>query len=158
MDDTRIRLDAHQGGFTLTSRRNCSMSPQTLLAVLGALAALNLAIGAAFAVLGLWLVLPFAGLEALALAVAFWAVGRHAGDYERITLVDGRLRVEVREAQASRHYELNPAWVRVVVGRMGGSMRLALRSHGREIEIGRHLDATGRERFAALLRERLAGI
>jgi uncharacterized membrane protein len=158
MEDSRIRLDAHEGGFTLTSRRNCSMSPRTLLALLGLLAFLNLAIGAAFALLGLWMVLPFAGVEAIALAAAFWMVCRHAGDYERVALADGRLRLEVREAESLRTCELNPAWVRVVVGRKRGSMRLALRSHGREIEIGRHLDATGRERFAALLRERLAGV
>jgi|APFre7841882724_1041349.scaffolds.fasta_scaffold01578_5 uncharacterized membrane protein len=158
MVDRRISVDLHAGGFALTSRRNCSMSPHRLLAVLGALAFVNLAIGTAFAALGLWMVLPFAGIEAAALAVAFWMLGRHAGDYERVVLVDGRLRVEMREAEALRHYEFNPAWVSVVVGRRAGSMRLALRSHGKEIEIGRHLDATGRERFAALLRERLAGV
>jgi uncharacterized membrane protein len=158
MAQPRIRVDVHEGGFTLTSRRNCSMSPHGLLALLGSLAFVNLAIGAAFAVVGLWMVLPFAGIEAVALAAAFWMLGRHAGDYERIALVDGCLRVEVREAEALRQHELAPAWVKVVVGRQGAGVRLALRSHGREIEIGRHLDAPGRERFAALLRERLAGL
>jgi uncharacterized membrane protein len=155
MEDQRIRVEAHEGGFALTSRRNCSIAPGVLLALLAFTAFLNLGIGAAFALLGFWMVLPFAGIEVVALAVAFWLCGRHAGDYERIALADGRLRLEVREAQTLRTYELDPVWVSVVAGRRQGTMRLALRSHGREIEIGRHLDEAGRERFAALLRERI---
>jgi uncharacterized membrane protein len=155
MEDTRIRVEAHEGGFALLSRRNCSMAPASLLALLAVIALVNLGIGAAFALLGFWLVLPFAGIEVLALAAAFRVWARHAGDYERVALADGRLRLEVCEAQTLRTYELNPAWVSVVAGRRQGTMRLALRSHGREIEIGRHLDEAGRERFAALLRERI---
>lgn len=155
MEDTRIRVEAHEGGFALLSRRNCSMSPARLLALLVASAFINLGIGAAFALLGFWMVLPFAGIEVVALAAAFWAWSRHTGDFERVALADGRLRLEVREARTLRTYELNPAWVSVVAGRRQGTLRLALRSHGREIEIGRHLDEAGRERFAALLRERI---
>lgn len=156
MEDSRIRVEGQPGGFTLTSRRNCSMPPGMLLALLGGGGLFNLGIGAVFAAQGLWLVLPFAGMEVVALAAAFWMVCRHAGDYERVALADGRLRLEVRDARQVSTYEMNPAWVRVVVGKAGRRTRLALRSHGREVEIGRHLDEAGRERFAALLRERLA--
>jgi uncharacterized membrane protein len=58
--------------------RNCSISPQGLACVFGLLALATVAIGAAFAAFGAWLVLPFAGLEALALAAAFVAVARRA--------------------------------------------------------------------------------
>ena len=44
-----------------------------------ALAALTLAIGVGFAFVGAWLVLPFAGLEALMLVVAFFVYARLAG-------------------------------------------------------------------------------
>ena len=46
---------------------------------LAALAALTVAIGVGFAFVGAWLVLPFAGLEALMLAVAFFVYARRAG-------------------------------------------------------------------------------
>jgi uncharacterized membrane protein len=39
--------------------------------VFGALAAVTLLIGAGFALIGAWLVLPFAGLEVMALGAAF---------------------------------------------------------------------------------------
>jgi len=55
------------------------MSPAGLATAFVALAAVTLAIGAGFAFVGAWLVLPFAGLEALMLAVAFFAYARRAG-------------------------------------------------------------------------------
>ncbi len=55
------------------------MSPAGLAAAFAALAMLTLAIGVGFAVVGAWLVLPFAGLEVLMLAVAFLVYARRAG-------------------------------------------------------------------------------
>jgi uncharacterized membrane protein len=63
----------------LILKRNCSMSPAGLAMAFAALAAVALAIGAGFAFVGAWLVLPFAGIEALMLAVAFFVVARRAG-------------------------------------------------------------------------------
>jgi len=55
------------------------MSPAGLLGAFAVLAAVTLAIGIGFALLGAWLVLPFAGLEVLALAVAFVVHVRRVG-------------------------------------------------------------------------------
>jgi uncharacterized membrane protein len=63
----------------LILKRNCSMSPAGLGLAFAALATATLAIGAGFAVVGAWLVLPFAGLEVLMLGVAFFVYARRAG-------------------------------------------------------------------------------
>lgn len=55
------------------------MSPAGLAMAFAALAVLTLAIGLGFAIFGAWLVLPFAGLEVLALVVAFMVYARRAG-------------------------------------------------------------------------------
>jgi uncharacterized membrane protein len=55
------------------------MSPAALLGALAALAAVTLAIGIGFALLGAWPILPFAGLEVLALAMAFVVQVRRIG-------------------------------------------------------------------------------
>ena len=55
------------------------MSPAGLAVAFAALAAITLAIGAGFAMVGAWLVLPFAGLETLALVVAYIVYARRAG-------------------------------------------------------------------------------
>ena len=55
------------------------MSPAGLAVAFAALAAITLAIGVGFAMIGAWLVLPFAGLEVLGLAIAYFAYARRAG-------------------------------------------------------------------------------
>ncbi len=62
------------------NNRHSSISPQGLALVFAALALLSLGIAAAFAALGAWLILPFAGLEVAALGVAFWFTARRAGN------------------------------------------------------------------------------
>ena len=57
----------------------CSISPLGLLRVYVGLALVVLAIGVGFALVGAWPVLPFAGLEALLLGVAFVAYARRVG-------------------------------------------------------------------------------
>ena len=53
-----------------TVLKRSSMTPAGFATVLALLAAVSLTIGVVFAALGAWLVLPFAGLEVLALALA----------------------------------------------------------------------------------------
>ena len=139
------------GGFSLILKRNCSISPAGLACVFAALAVAVLAIGTGFAMAGAWLILPFAGLEVLLLAAAFLLQARHAADYERIELQEGRLRVEVADAQKLACYELDARRVRVDV--RGANVVL----HGpcERFELGRHLDAPSRIAFAAELKRRL---
>ena len=58
-----------------------SISPQAMATTFALLAGVTLAIGIGFAALGAWLVLPFAGLETIALATAFAVLARRAGNY-----------------------------------------------------------------------------
>jgi uncharacterized membrane protein len=125
-------------GLDLTIKRNCSISPRHLLCVLALAACVSLGIAAGWACFGAWPVLPFAGVEILALATAFYLNGRHAADYERVTLAEGRLLVEASDAGRVRE------------------LHLLLRSRGNELEIGRHLDTDGRASLAGHLRRSLS--
>lgn len=138
-------------GFSLTLKRNCSISPAGLAGVFAALALVVVTIGAGFALAGAWLVLPFAGLEVLLLVVAYLAYARRAADYERIELDAGRLRVEVTEAQKTSRFEMEARIARVCLE----ERRVVLRGAQEQLELGRHLDARTRERFAAELQKRL---
>jgi uncharacterized membrane protein len=140
-----------RGGFSLTLKRNCSNSPAGFACACGALAVAALAIGAGFAAAGAWLVLPFAGLEALLLGAAFVVYARRAADYERIALASGRLTVEVTEAERSRRHVLDARTLRVCLE----DGRVLLRAAEEALEVGRNLDAEARVRLAAELRKRL---
>jgi uncharacterized membrane protein len=154
------RIDIHpavtDSGFSLTVKRNCSISPQALAVLLALTACFAFAIGVAFALYGAWPILPFAGLEIAALAAAFYLNGRHAADYERIALEAETLMVEVCDGERVTTHRFDPHRVRLEVGGTRRDVRIALRSHGRELEIGRHLDAPGRERLAQAVRGQLA--
>lgn len=157
MDEARIevRTGGPGAGFSLTTRRNRSMSPQALVWLLVLTACLSLAIGIGFALFGAWPVLPFVGLEIAALAAAFRAAARHAADYERIVVGDGAMLVEVHEGGRAEVHRFHPGWAQLDTRKAASAVRVGIRSHGRELEIGRHLDAPGREMLAAELASRL---
>lgn len=140
--------------FTALARRNCSIAPIPLCLATGLSAAVAVLIAAGWAVAGAWVILPFAGLEAMALGVALVIYARRVGDYERISLIGERLLVEVRDGDELRRHEFNRAWVRIVTGH-GGRGRVAVGYHGREVEIGRQLAEGERRRLVQELRRRL---
>jgi uncharacterized membrane protein len=143
-------------GSSLLLKRNCSISPGSMLRVFCLLALASLGIAAGFALAGAWLILPFAGLEVLALGVAFMVNARHAADFERIEVSTGRLTVEVAEADRTVRYVLDPRVAKLQLEKNEGyGSRLLLRTPGRDVEIGRHLDAEARVRFAAELTKKL---
>ena len=69
--------------YSVVHRQHSSISPVALALAFGLLAAVAIGIGIGFAAVGAWLVLPFAGIEALALAIAYFAVARRMADYDR---------------------------------------------------------------------------
>jgi len=151
-----VHTAASESAFDLTIKRNCSISPRDLLCVLASAAGVSLGIAAGFALAGAWPVLPFAGLEVLALAAAFYLNGRHAADYERIALCGEKLLVQASNAGRIVQHEFDPRYLRVDERRLGQELRLLLCSRGSELEIGRHLDAKGRASLGWRLRRGLS--
>lgn len=148
-------VDAGRAGqFAFTARRNNSLSTSGRLFVFGFVFFVSVGIGLAFTfVFGAWPILPFAGLEMLVLYFAFRHVERHAADYERLAIAGDRVEVEVLDGGRVSRLGCNRHWVQVVCDRNGG--RLALRSHGREVEIGRHLNEQQRLSVARQLGRKL---
>jgi len=151
----KLAFQGQGSGFSLLLKRNCSISPSGLLWAYGLIAIVTLAIAVFFAALGAWMILPFAGLEILCLGVAFLMNGRHAADYERIALEEGRLLVEVCESDSIRRHEFNPARARVMLAGEGPGARVVLQAPGRRLEIGRHLHQRARLDLAGELNRRL---
>jgi uncharacterized membrane protein len=143
-------------GSSLLLKRNCSISPGGMLRVFALLALSSLCIAAGFALAGAWLILPFAGLEVLALGAAFIVNARHATDFERFEVSAGRLTVEIAEADRVARYELDPRVAKLRLEKKDGfGARVMLRTPGRDFEVGRHLDAEARVEFAAELTKRM---
>lgn len=143
--------------FVLVSRHNNSLSSTGRNAVLVSFVLVSLAISLAFALHGAWMILPFAGAEMALLYLAFRAIGRRAGDYESISICGDRVLIERWETGRPTRVEFNRFWAQVIVqpGRLGGADVLALRSHGREVEFGRHLTPEQRAQVARTLKQQL---
>jgi len=154
MECTDVR---EPGEFLLIARRNNSLSATGRALVLGSLVLITLAISLAFALFGAWLVLPFAGAEVGVLCIAFRCMQRQAADFESLAIKGDRVLVERWDRGKMSRYELNRYWAQVVLhrGAAPGRSVLALRSHGREIEFGRHLTEEQRHALARTLRRQL---
>jgi len=154
MECTDVR---ESGEFLLVARRNNSLSATGGALVLGSLVLISLAISLAFAYFGAWLVLPFTGVEMGVLWLAFRHVQRHAADFESLAIKGDRVLVERWDRGKMSRFELNRYWAQVVLRRgvRPGRSVLALRSHGREVEFGRHLTEEQRYAVARTLKQQL---
>ncbi|MEX2482330.1 MAG: DUF2244 domain-containing protein [Gammaproteobacteria bacterium] len=119
-----------------------SMSWPQAKRFLTAVAAVSLTIGAFFWALGLPLVLPFSGLEAAAVAWAFYVVIRAGERREVVRIEDECLIVERGTKRPEERLEFNRHWVRVELRAASKRLhpsRLLIGVHGRSIEVGRFL-------------------
>ncbi len=105
--------------------------------------------------MGAWPILPCAGLELAALALAFYLVSRHDGDYERLTISDSTVCLERSDGGEITRREFNRDWAQLVCRTQGSQCRLALRSHGKETPLGNHMNDEGRLSLARELKEKL---
>lgn len=135
-------------------KRNCSMTPRQLFSVYMLASAVTLGIGTVFWWHGATAVLPFAGLEALLLGMAFLVYARHATDRETLLLVDGELHVEHHWGRRVERCSFRSEWVRVEPARNEHSL-LELSGEGRRIRVGRYLRPDMRQAFARELRSAL---
>ncbi|MBS0275825.1 MAG: DUF2244 domain-containing protein [Proteobacteria bacterium] len=141
-----------------TLRPSPPMAPRTLLAILGAVLAFNIAFALSFILRGAWPIAPFFGLDVALLAWAFHASTLAARRSERVTVTPSLLRIEQRPAKgAATLAEFNPYWVRVdLQWPTEFSNRLFLRSHGRELQLGAFLAPSVRESFANTLKSAIS--
>ena len=132
-------------------KRNCSLAPRQLLAFYASLCTVSLAIGFLFWTHGATLVMPFAGLEMLAIGAVLLLYARHAADSESIRLRPGRLTVRRVSGPHVEQVEFAPAWVRVEPESSDRSL-IELSGQGRRISVGRFVRPELRRQLADELR------
>ena len=120
------------------------------------IAATTLGVAAAAVAIGAWPVMPFAGLEVVALAIAFRVLARHDADYERLEVGEHEVRLEWNDAGRVAGFVAHRPWARVLMACRGDRCTLRLAYAGRTVAIGRMLSDEGRRRLAEDLRGRIA--
>jgi uncharacterized membrane protein len=119
-------------------RPHCSSTPQVLMAVLGLMASVSILISLVFWVMGAPLILPFALIESLLLAVAFVCHAKTRSDFDEITLSDDCLLVrQARQGQEKEHrFTRGLFWVSMTEG---PHPRVRVGESGRHVELGEWL-------------------
>jgi len=143
--------------FSITSRPNNSLSPLVAIYVFSIITLIVMVIALRFTFIGAWPVLFYAFAVLIGLSAGFQYVFNHASDFEKITIRDGVVHLEIKELEELRAYEMNACWSKLITKYLpdGDCHHLALRSHGREIMIGRHLSAEKRNELADQLKNKL---
>lgn len=130
-----------------------------MVIVIGLIAGISFVMGVLFAAMGAWPVFGFLGLDVLLVWLAFRAHRRGQRAFEEVRVTPRA--VTLRRVDPDGREEelvLNPYWVRVDrrIVQEEGVVGLTLRSHGRGIEIARHLSPAERAGFADALDRALA--
>ena len=135
-------------------RPNRSLSWQGSLIFFFSLCLVSGIIAIGLALLGYWLVLPFTGLELLALGISLYVVARRCYQCEVICITGDAVPIEKGIEHPQERWTFSRIWARVVLERYPTSWypsRLLIRSHGRAVEIGRFLNEEERQRLAGEL-------
>lgn len=124
--------------FELVTKPNSSLTPECKVLAVAAIGLISLLIALFFALMGAWLVLPFAGIELLAVGYAFFYVHCHSCDYERMVITDDQVSIVTKSYKTYHHTCFNRYWVKVSLKPTpSGDKLLFLRSHGKEVTFGR---------------------
>lgn len=142
--------------FEATIRPNRSMSARQAAVFVICFAVLSLTIALSLFSIGMWLVLPFAGLEVFVVGMAVGYAMRRSAGYESIVVTDRDVCVVKSEFGRSQSYNFQRYWTQVRLERGSSRLqpqRLLVGSHGRFVEIGREFVDEDRENFAVRLAE-----
>jgi len=138
---------------------NCSLSVRGAVMFFGSLCFVSFGIAGMLAIQGFWPILPFAGLEMLALGLALKiSLGRRF-HRQTITVTDEQVSIESRDRVDTSQVVFPRHWAQVKLRRPASRLhpsRLIIESHGRQCELGSFLTEAER-RGLALRLQRLVG-
>ena len=145
-----------ENGYRFTLSPNCSISWRELLVFYLGICVVALAVGLFFSLQGLWLVLPFSGLEMMALGVALYVTSRRVYRREVITLDSKRIIIEKGVRRIHQRWEFETSWARLLDGKSDDRQerrKLLISAHGKYVEVGEFLDNIEKDALAFQLKD-----
>ena len=133
---------------TIVLRPNNSSSWQFNMQVVASLAFIGFCLSAYFALQGLWLIFPFAGLEVGLLATCLYLRLRANFNTEVITFDETTVIVERGHFQIEKSWKYHRMWAKIFVKKptlRGRPKQVFIRSHGKELELGAFLNKKDKE-------------
>jgi uncharacterized membrane protein len=137
---------------------NRSLSWRGTLAFFAAAATVTLTVAVLFALQGAWLIVPFAGLEIIALGTCLYLCARKNSEREVILIDEQSVKVEKGRKKVLHSVEFQRHWTQVKLTRSQRPWypsRLTISSMGKEVEVGSTLIDEERATLARELRRKL---
>ncbi|MDH3631688.1 MAG: DUF2244 domain-containing protein [Gammaproteobacteria bacterium] len=145
-----------RGSYRIVLSPNCSISWRELVLFYLFTCLVAIAVGLFFTLQGMWMVLPFSGLEMLALGTGLYLTSRKVYRKEVITLDPDRTRIEKGVQRVAQSWEFKTPWVRIIDEPRDGRnsrRRLAIGVHGAAVEVGSFLANSEKDALAFQLKD-----
>jgi uncharacterized membrane protein len=140
---------------------NCSLKPAGAVLFFASICLFSLAFSLVLVFHGFWPVLPFWGLEMLALGLALHASMRRGKYTQTVLITDSQVSLVTRSRHGSQKQEFARHWAKVRLRspqRRHGTSQLTIESHGHAYEVGSFLTEEDRCRLAERLRYLVGGM
>lgn len=154
-----VRQTHQQPGWQFVLRPNRSLSWPGVVSFFLGLFVVSMSIAVGLALMGYWLVLPFSGLEMIALGVALYVVARRSHLAEVIRVTEDGVEIERGCGQPTERRTFPRYWSQVRLEALGAGARrsrLLICSHGKSEEVGGFLSESERQDLAVRLRRALS--
>lgn len=154
MIETHLDIKTSSGHIIVCP--NMSNDWQTTKLFLWLIAAVSFMISSFFAVLGAWMIFPFAGLEVLALVASMYWVAHQCRRQQVIHIMDDQVQVEKGILLPNLTWKSERFWTKLIVYRSAIPSypnRLVLRGRKEQLEIGEFLNEEDKEKLVKALRK-----
>lgn len=154
MVQATINQNTGNGCIILTP--NNSSSWPFNLCVIGSLTVVSLIIAIGFLINGIWMILPFSGLELTAVATGLYICMRNNDKAEVITFDEDKVIIEKGRKIAEHTWEYQRLWSKILVRKpqhRGHPKQIFIRSHGKELELGTFLNKKDKELLVKKLKD-----
>jgi uncharacterized membrane protein len=149
-------INPDTGTGTIVLKPNNSATWRFNMMVVASLGVLGLLISTFFLIQGLWLIMPFSGLELLALLSCLYVCARANIKAEVITFTDDKVVIEQGRRFAEQSWEYHRTWAKIFVQQAKHEHqppKVVIRSHGKETELGSFLNKDDKDALVKKLRK-----
>jgi uncharacterized membrane protein len=146
----KTSINKNTGAAKIILRPNNSSSWKFNMQIVASLAFIAFCISTYFALQGLWLIFPFAGLEVGFLFFCMYYRLRANINMEVITFDDSTVVIERGSYHVEKAWKYHRMWAKIFVKKptfRGHPKQIYIRSHGKELELGSFLNKKDKERL-----------
>ena len=151
-----VLVNERQGLTQIRLIPNCSATWRQTRMVIFALGGLTLAIGIFWTLMGAWVILPFAGLEALLLAYLTYRVCLETYHQQVLYLYEEKFALEYGKDFPKKRWEFDRSTSEIEIRNPAHSLspaEVVIRDQGEELQVGERLNSNDKQALIDCLKQ-----